>query len=216
MATAFHHYSLQLVDLGGLGEFHVTGAAAAIVLAEFAVDRWVIAWTTGALAPAKRGEMAFPRQPFSLFFLNQFLNLALADLSLMTMGWASLPLLGFGLMVFLALSFHVLSTVGYWACWALDLWWITELRGAMAWLGFPFRGSTARLGSLLRGMMAWLGSLLRGMMAWLGSSLRGMMAWLGSSLKRHNGFGLDLRSEARWLGLDLLEVECFFFSLISL
>jgi hypothetical protein len=41
-------------------------------------------------------------------------------------------------MVFLAISFHVLSTVGYWACWALDLWWITEVldlvyRGPKKW-----------------------------------------------------------------------------------
>ena len=37
--------------------------------------------------------MAFPRQPFSLFFLNQFfLNLALADLSLM-IKWAGLLLI---------------------------------------------------------------------------------------------------------------------------
>jgi hypothetical protein len=73
--------------------------------------------------------MAFPRQPFSLFFLNQFLNLALADLSLM-IRWAGLPFLFWALDLaygFLVISFHVLSTVGYWACWALDLWLITEM-----------------------------------------------------------------------------------------
>jgi hypothetical protein len=49
-------------------------------------------------------------------------------------------------MVFLAISFHVLSTVDHWACWALDPWQITEVldsvcRGPKKWastVGFPF------------------------------------------------------------------------------
>ena len=77
---------------------------------------------------------------FPLLFLNQFLNLALADLSLM-IRWARFPFFFWALGLadgFLAISFHVLSTVGYWACWVLDLWWITEVldlvyRGPKKW-----------------------------------------------------------------------------------
>ena len=66
---------------------------------------------------------------FPLLFLINFLNLALADLSLM-IRWVGLPFLFWALDLadgFLAISFHVLSTVDYWVCWALDLWWITEV-----------------------------------------------------------------------------------------
>jgi hypothetical protein len=55
--------------------------------------------------------------------------------------WAGLPFFFWALDLadgFLAISFHVLSTVDYWACWALDLWWITEVldlvyRGPKKW-----------------------------------------------------------------------------------
>jgi hypothetical protein len=55
--------------------------------------------------------------------------------------WAGFPFFFWALGLadgFLAISFHVLSTVGYWACWALDLWWITEVldlvyRGPKKW-----------------------------------------------------------------------------------
>ena len=66
--------------------------------------------------------MAFPRKPFSLFFFESFFNLVLANLSLI-IGWAELPFLFWALDLangFLAISFHILSTVDYWACWALD------------------------------------------------------------------------------------------------
>ena len=59
---------------------------------------------------------------FPLLFLINFLNLALADLSLM-IRWVGLPFLFWALDLadgFLAISLHVLSTVDYWACWALD------------------------------------------------------------------------------------------------
>uniref|UniRef100_A0A2N9EK25 Uncharacterized protein n=1 Tax=Fagus sylvatica TaxID=28930 RepID=A0A2N9EK25_FAGSY len=71
-----------------------------ILVIEFAVDRWVI----------RRGPL---------------------DLSLM-IGWAGLPFFFWALDLadgFLAISLHVLSTVDYWACWALDPWWITEMLG---------------------------------------------------------------------------------------
>uniref|UniRef100_A0A2N9GVJ5 Uncharacterized protein n=1 Tax=Fagus sylvatica TaxID=28930 RepID=A0A2N9GVJ5_FAGSY len=99
---------------------------------EFGVDRWVIhrgplgnlPWTTG-----QRGGPAS-------FLLFLFLISATADhflwnLSLM-IRWAGFPFFFWALGLadgFLAISFHVLSTVGYWACWALDLWWITEVCG---------------------------------------------------------------------------------------
>jgi hypothetical protein len=94
--------------------------------------------------PREEGKMAFPRQPFSLFFFESLLNLVLADLSLM-IRWAGLPFLFWALDLadgFLAISFHVLSTVDYWACWALDLWWITEVldsvyRGPKKWASTP-------------------------------------------------------------------------------
>ena len=73
--------------------------------------------------------MAFPRQPFSFFFFESLLNLVLEDLSLV-IKWAGLPFLFWVLDLadgFLAISFHVLSTVDYWACWSLDPWWITEV-----------------------------------------------------------------------------------------
>ena len=84
--------------------------------------------------------MAFPRQPFSFFFFESLLNLVLEDLSLV-IKWAGLPFLFWVLDLadgFLAISFHVLSTVDYWACWALDPWWITEVldlvyRGPKKW-----------------------------------------------------------------------------------
>ena len=44
--------------------------------------------------------------------------------------WAGLSFLFWALDLadgFLAISFHVLSTMDYWACWALDPWWITEV-----------------------------------------------------------------------------------------
>jgi hypothetical protein len=90
--------------------------------------------------PREEGKMAFPRQPFSLFFFESLLNLVLADLSLM-IRWAGLPFLFWALDLadgFLAISSHVLSTVDYWACWALDLWWITKVldsvyRGPKKW-----------------------------------------------------------------------------------
>jgi hypothetical protein len=53
-------------------------------------------FSTLSTVPREEGKMAFPRQPFSLFFFHQFLNLALADLSLM-IRWAGLPLSSFGL-----------------------------------------------------------------------------------------------------------------------
>jgi hypothetical protein len=82
----------------------------------------------------------FQDSHFPSSFLNQFLNLALADLSLM-IRWAGFPFFFWALGLadgFLAISFHVLSIVGYWACWALDLWWITEVldlvyRGPKKW-----------------------------------------------------------------------------------
>uniref|UniRef100_A0A2N9IJA7 Uncharacterized protein n=1 Tax=Fagus sylvatica TaxID=28930 RepID=A0A2N9IJA7_FAGSY len=82
------------------------GAAAdRFLVTEFAVDRWI----------THRGP--------------------LGDLSLM-IRWAGFPFFFWALGLadgFLAISFHVLSIVGYWACWALDLWWITETekRGAV-------------------------------------------------------------------------------------
>jgi hypothetical protein len=84
--------------------------------------------------------MAFPRQPFSLLFFESIFEPCLADLSLM-IRWAGFPFFFWALGLadgFLAISFHVLSTVGYWACWALDLWWITEVldlvyRGPKKW-----------------------------------------------------------------------------------
>ena len=42
--------------------------------------------------PREEGKMAFPRQPFSLFFFESLLNLVLADLSLV-IKWARLPFL---------------------------------------------------------------------------------------------------------------------------
>jgi hypothetical protein len=49
-----------------------------------------------SIVPREKGKMAFPRQPFSLFFFESLLNLALADLSLM-IGWAGLPFLSWAL-----------------------------------------------------------------------------------------------------------------------
>ena len=96
-------------------------------------------------APREEGKMAFPRQPFSLFFLNpfEFFGVVLADLGL-RIKWAGLPffLLGLGLGWWLkAISSCIFGPpwttglVRLWTlggsprCWALDPWWITEVLG---------------------------------------------------------------------------------------
>ena len=100
-------------------------------------------FSASSTVPREEGKMAFPRQPFSLFFFLISFNssgVVLADLSLV-IKWAGLPFLFWVLDLadgFLAISFHVLSTVDYWACWALDPWWITEMldlvyRGPKKW-----------------------------------------------------------------------------------
>jgi hypothetical protein len=57
-------------------------------------------FSASSTAPRDEGKMAFPRQPFSLFFLNpfEFFGVVLTDLGL-KIKWAGLPffLLGLGL-----------------------------------------------------------------------------------------------------------------------
>ena len=100
----------------------------------------------------RREKWLFEDNHFSLFFFESFLNLVLADQSLM-IGWAGLPFLFWALDLadgFLAICFHVFiyrglldllgfgPLVDHWGvrlwtpggslrCWALDPWWINKV-----------------------------------------------------------------------------------------